>query len=112
VRNKILKAAAACGQSVRNKGIYWQTEGPRLETRAEIQMISQFADLVGMTMAAEAVAACEIGLHYASLCSVDNFANGIANEALAMETIRRYAHRNAKTMQKIVIQYVGMYGKK
>lgn len=111
VRDKILRAAAACGQSVHNRGIYWQTEGPRLETRAEIRLMSQFADLVGMTMAGEAVAACEIGLRYASLCSVDNFANGIIKEAPAMKTIQRYANRNARIIQKIVVQYIEMYGK-
>ena len=58
-------------------GVYWQVTGPRLETAAEIRVFSQHADVVGMTMASECTVAGELGLPYASVCVVDNLANGI-----------------------------------
>ena len=50
-------------------------------------MMSQFADLVGMTMASEAIIAQELEMPYASLCSVDNFAHGLGETELTMEEI-------------------------
>jgi len=66
-------------------GTYWQTSGPRFETPAEIRLLATFADVVGMTVAGEAVAAGEAGLEYAAVCIVDNFANGIGDAPLTLE---------------------------
>jgi 5'-methylthioadenosine phosphorylase len=57
--------------------IYACTEGPRFETKAEIRMLSNFADVVGMTGVPEVVLAKEMQLCYASLCLVTNMASGI-----------------------------------
>lgn len=65
-------------------GVYWQSNGPRFETPAEVRMQAQFADLVGMTVGSECVAACELGLEYAVVCVVDNLANGIGERPLTM----------------------------
>ncbi|MHB8769944.1 MAG: MTAP family purine nucleoside phosphorylase [Syntrophales bacterium] len=106
VRETILATARACGAEVVDGGIYWQTAGPRLETRAEIAMMAQFADIVGMTMASEAIVAQELELPYASLCSVDNFAHGLEDKELTMEKILWHARRNAETIQKILTCYL------
>jgi purine nucleoside phosphorylase len=63
-------------------GVYWQVIGPRLETAAEIRLFSQHADVVGMTMASECVAAGELGLAYASVCVADYLANGLGEHPL------------------------------
>jgi 5'-methylthioadenosine phosphorylase len=56
---------------------YVCTEGPRLETAAEIQLAADLgADVVGMTLCPEVWLAAELGLAYASLCLVTNFATG------------------------------------
>ncbi len=102
VRGAWLAAARRTGVEIVNGGIYWQTAGPRLETRAEVGLISQFADLVGMTMASEAIVAQELGLAYASLCSVDNFAHGLEDKELTMEKILWHARRNAEAVAVIV----------
>ncbi|MCX7635690.1 MAG: hypothetical protein N2Z74_08105, partial [Syntrophales bacterium] len=60
----------------------------------------------GMTMAAEAIVACELGLAYASLCSVDNYAHGIGKEPLKLETIVRHARKNAGHITRIIAQYL------
>jgi 5'-methylthioadenosine phosphorylase len=102
MRQRWLDAAADCGQPVIDGGAYWQTAGPRLETRAEVAMMSRFADLVGMTMASEAIIAQELGLAFASLCSVDNFAHGIGAKALTLAEIRRHAAENATSITRIL----------
>lgn len=66
-------------------GTYWQTRGPRFETPAEIRLLATFADVVGMTVAGEAVAAGEAGLDYAAVCIVDNLANGIGDAPLTLD---------------------------
>lgn len=66
-------------------GVYWQNFGPRFETPAEIRFIARFADVVGMTMASECVVATELGLRYASICVVDNLANGVSEQPLTVE---------------------------
>jgi 5'-methylthioadenosine phosphorylase len=66
-------------------GVYWQVIGPRLETAAEIRMMAHHADVVGMTMASECSVAAELGLAYASVCIVDNLANGVGESPLTWE---------------------------
>ena len=68
-----------------NGGVYWQVSGPRFETRAEIRLISRFADVVGMTAASESIVAQQLGLSYAVICVVDNLANGVAEQPLTLQ---------------------------
>ncbi len=104
-RQRLVAAAQACGIAVINGGIYWQTTGPRLETRAEIRMMAQFADFVGMTMAGEAVIAQELGIPYASLCTIDNYAHGLAADPLTMAQIEQCARKNAESVLRIIARY-------
>jgi 5'-methylthioadenosine phosphorylase len=63
--------------ATRHSPIYVCTEGPRLETAAEIRLAADLgADVVGMTLCPEVWLAAELGLAYASLCLVTNFATG------------------------------------
>lgn len=106
VRRYCLEAASSCGIDVKDGGTYWQTAGPRLETKAEIKMMSAFADLVGMTMASEATIAVELGLPYASICSIDNYANGVGEKDLTLEEIHQQARCNRKTILRIISNYI------
>ncbi len=106
LRQKLIKASRACGIDCIPTGVYWQTAGPRLETKAEIRLMAKFADLVGMTMAGEAVIAGELGLAYAAICSVDNYCHGIARKPLTMDEIIEGARKNADRMIRIVHQYI------
>ena len=59
-------------------GTYVASEGPRLETPAEVRKFaSSGGDLVGMTLAPEVFLARELEMCYAALCYVTNFAEGI-----------------------------------
>jgi 5'-methylthioadenosine phosphorylase len=106
VRQKLIGAANNCRIQVIEKGIYWQTPGPRLETRAEIRMMANYADIVGMTMASEAVIALEFDLPYASACSIDNFGNGLLDEPLSIEAITASARKNADLMIGLLQSYM------
>lgn len=70
-----------------SEGIYACTEGPRFETRAEIRMMSQFADVVGMTGVPEVVLAKELELCYASLAIITNQACGLSTEKLTADEV-------------------------
>jgi 5'-methylthioinosine phosphorylase len=72
------------------KGVYLATEGPRLETAAEIKLYSMVADIVGMTMVPEVVLAREKGICFASLCLVCNMATGLQNRLTADEIASVY----------------------
>jgi 5'-methylthioadenosine phosphorylase len=102
LRAILVAAAKAAGASTKDGGVYVQTTGPRLETRAEIAFFKKVGDVVGMTMASEATLACELGLPYASLCTVDNFAHGIVDEPLTFEAIRNTQRANAALTRTVV----------
>jgi len=86
--------AAHTDVPLRDGGVYWQAIGPRFETQAEIRLIAGHADLVGMTIASECVLAGELGLAYASICVVDNLANGVGDGPLTVEEFRAGAAAN------------------
>ena len=83
------------------EGIYVATEGPRLETKAEIAMLKKFGDVVGMTLVPEAVLAREAGICYASLCMVSNYAAGL-QERLSIEEIKEMYRKRKPIIEKIV----------
>jgi len=77
LRQDVVRAASAAGVALVDGGCYGATQGPRLETRAEIaRMKRDGCDLVGMTGMPEAGLAREMGLDYACLAIVANWAAG------------------------------------
>jgi 5'-methylthioinosine phosphorylase len=77
LRARILAAAKACGEAVADGGVYAATQGPRLESAAEITRLERDgADLVGMTGMPEAALAREAGIEYAAIAVVANHAAG------------------------------------
>lgn len=105
-RKVILAAAKRAGLVTHPRTVYAQTRGPRLETKAEIRMLSDYADVVGMTMASEATLAAEVDLGYASVCTVDNYANGITSKPVSYESIVEGARRNAKRVVALLPEIV------
>jgi 5'-methylthioinosine phosphorylase len=83
---------------LRDGGVYWQAIGPRFETAAEIRLIAAHADVVGMTVAAEAIVAGELGLRYAVVCAVDNLANGVGVEPLTPAAYEAGRRANRATL--------------
>ena len=89
LRRHVVDAARACGVELVDGGCYGATQGPRLETRAEIRrMRRDGCDLVGMTGMPEAGLAREMGLEYACLAIVANWAAGCgAGEEITMDEV-------------------------
>lgn len=79
---------AATATPLVDAGTYAEATGPRFETRAEVRFLSSVADVVGMTIASECFLAGEVDLPHASLCVVDNLANGVTGETLTVEEYR------------------------
>ena len=99
LRRQLLVAARTAGVHVLDGGCYGVTQGPRLETRAEIARLKRDGcDLVGMTGMPEAALARELGLEYACLALVANFAAGCGDAAeISIEEI--FAHLAAATTE-------------
>jgi 5'-methylthioinosine phosphorylase len=90
VRARLVAAAAAVGERIMDGGVYAATQGPRLETAAEINRLQRDgADIVGMTGMPEAALAREIGLEYAAIAVVANYAagRGDSEQAVALDKI-------------------------
>ena len=78
LRHALLYALEAGGETCYSEAVYLCTEGPRLETPAEIRLYHSYgADLVGMTLVPEAFLARELEMCYASVCYLTNYAEGI-----------------------------------
>ena len=89
-------------------GVYVQTRGPRIETVAEVAALAKVADVVGMTVASEATLACELGMDFAALCTIDNYANGLGKDVLTFDhilsTSKAYSHRTEEIVNTIIAQ--------
>jgi len=85
LRRRLLQAAVRAGEHVHDGGVYATTQGPRLETAAEINRFERDgAELVGMTGMPEAVLARELGIPYAAINVVANHAAGRGASAHAI----------------------------
>lgn len=86
VRGALLDAAAQAGVDAADRAVYGVTQGPRLETAAEIARLTRDGcDVVGMTSMPEAGLARELGVAYASLAVVVNWAAGVGEGGIHAE---------------------------
>ena len=91
------------GESLMTEGVYGVTQGPRLETAAEIRKLrADGCDMVGMTLMPEAVLARERGLAYACLCLSVNWAAGLVTEPITMEEIGQVVEDGRPVIEGIV----------
>ncbi len=89
LRQVLLKALRGIGCHYVDHGVYAATQGPRLETAAEIQRLeADGCTVVGMTGMPEAALARELEIAYASCCVVANWAAGIKPKAITMDEIQ------------------------
>jgi 5'-methylthioadenosine phosphorylase len=93
----------------RTGGVYAQTRGPRIETVAEVRALARVADIVGMTVASEATLALELGMRFAAVCTVDNYANGLGEEVLTYEHILATSRANCRRTEKILENIVEQF---
>ncbi len=93
LRAALVRAAGAGGLAVRPAATYVCTNGPRLETAAEVRMYAMLGgDVVGMTAMPEVVLAREAGLHYAGIAVSVNWAAGLRGsvvlDRVAIDSVR------------------------
>ncbi|GAB3387436.1 S-methyl-5'-thioinosine phosphorylase [Azotobacter armeniacus] len=90
LRQRLIAALAVEGCAFSRHGVYGCTQGPRLETAAEIVRLERDGcDIVGMTGMPEAVLARELGLPYACLALVVNPGAGKGSALITMDDIER-----------------------
>jgi len=107
LRTRILAAAAACGEPLADGGVYATTQGPRLETAAEVTRLERDgADLIGMTGMPEAALAREAGLEYAAIAVVANHAagRGDSRHAISLEQIEEVLGGAMDRVRRILVQ--------
>lgn len=84
----LVTAASDSGVHVVRGGVYGCTQGPRLESSAEVVRLERDGcDIVGMTAMPEAALARELGLPYAGLCLVVNWAAGKGEGEISFDEI-------------------------
>lgn len=96
MRTALIEAASGISLGDRRiyvRGSYFATEGPRYETRHEIQVLRLLgADVVGMTGSPETVLCREAGICYSLLAVVTNPAAGLSSALLDHEDVKRQVH--------------------
>jgi len=107
LRQQLIEAADKAGILVCARGIYGCTQGPRLESAAEIQRMQRDGcDLVGMTGMPEAALARELELDYATCAVVANWAAGKSDNAITMAEIEHNLEQGMTDMLKLLHQYL------
>jgi 5'-methylthioinosine phosphorylase len=110
LRSRLIHAAKQAGIYISPIGTYGCTQGPRLETAAEIKrMENDGCDLVGMTGMPEAALAKELGINYATVSVVANWAAGKMEGEITMTEIEQHLHKgmaNAAELLKVFVEIV------
>lgn len=103
LRMALVSAAGATGISHEASGVHGVTQGPRLETSAEVQrMARDGCDVVGMTGMPEAALARELGLPYACICMVVNPAAGLGSVPLTTAMMIDILQREAGVVRVLL----------
>ena len=103
LRDKLVAAAVSADIRVLDSGVYGATQGPRLETAAEIDRLRRDGcTIVGMTGMPEAALAREFGIDYANLSLVVNPAAGRCSEPITMHSMMRELSRGMAKLRSII----------
>ncbi len=105
LRRHIMAAATKAGESCVDGGVHAVTQGPRLETAAEVNRLERDgADMVGMTGMPEAALAKELGLDYATIAVVVNQAagRGSSSEGVPLERIGAVINPAMERVKKVL----------
>jgi purine nucleoside phosphorylase len=95
------------GQDVFIGGVYAATQGPRLETAAEVKKLEKDGcDIVGMTGMPEAALARELDVNYACLALVVNWAAGKSNGEITMTVIEKHLEQGIGKIKLILEEFI------
>lgn len=105
LRSLLMESAAVAQVSIHDGGVYGATQGPRLESAAEITRLERDGcDLVGMTGMPEAALARELEIAYASVCLVVNKAAGKSEKEITLADIHKVLSTGMDQVKKILLQ--------
>ena len=110
LREQLISAAKMVNIPVSDSAVYATTQGPRLETAAEINRFERDgAHIVGMTGMPEAALARELGVPYAAISVVANYAAGRADsrDGISFESIQSVLHESMGHVRTIIEKMVG-----
>lgn len=108
LREALIAAGADMPVTVHTQGVYVCTEGPRFETPAEIAMFAQWGGaVVGMTSVPEVVLANELGICYASICIITNYAAGITGQPLTEAEVVEMMTQRTDTVTALIVAVLG-----
>lgn len=103
LRELLIQAARNAGLEAWEQGTYGATQGPRLETTAEInRMERDGCDMVGMTGMPEAALARELELCYATCAVSANWAAGRSDHDITMEEISENLHVGMDRVRRLL----------
>jgi len=109
LRDRLLAAAGQAGQEIVEGGCHAVTQGPRLETAAEVaRLASAGCDIVGMTAMPEAALAREAGLDYASLCVVANAGAGLEERPITEDDIHHVLQAAMRGVKQVIESLVDL----
>ncbi len=107
LRARLIHAAKQAGISISPIGTYGCTQGPRLETAAEIKRMEQDGcDLVGMTGMPEAALAKELAINYATVSVVANCAAGKTEGEITLSEIEQNLHKGMANAAELLKAFV------
>lgn len=109
LRALLLTAAANANIDVSPIGTYGCTQGPRLESSAEIKRMEQDGcDVVGMTGMPEAALAKELGIDYAAISVVANWAAGKTEGEITMAEIEQHLHVGMANVAAVLKAFIAL----
>ncbi|MFW5450167.1 MAG: S-methyl-5'-thioinosine phosphorylase [Methylophagaceae bacterium] len=107
LRQKILQAADNKGIAIMDGGSYGATQGPRLETAAEIKRLQQDGcDMVGMTGMPEACLARELEIGYATCAVMANWAAGLSDREITMAEIEHTVDQSMEQVKQLLSELI------
>jgi len=109
LRDMLVRAGDEAGVEAWNCGTYGATEGPRLETAAEVDRLERDGcDMVGMTGMPETALARELELDYAHCCVCANAAAGRGAGEISMADLEANLVRGMKSVRKVLEEFLGL----
>ena len=108
-RQRLLEAGRLAGVNLYAGGTYGATQGPRLESAAEVDRLARDGcDLVGMTGMPETSLARELGLCYGCVAVVANLAAGRGEGEITMEQIEATVAQAMGDVRRVLEQTIGL----
>ena len=107
LRKTLVQAGKNKGLKLVDGAVYGCTQGPRLETAAEVKrLVNDGCDLIGMTGMPESSLAREVSIEYASISVVANWAAGFNGDEISMDQIEMHMQKGMQKVEALISETV------